>query len=177
MTLQRSSHMADPQDQPAGNGDSVPSGPDPAAGSPEPAEQAGAPGEKKTERAQKATKKTPAQKTPAKKATKKTPAKKAAQKTPAKKATKKTPAKKAPARKPAEPERRQTAGAAPAADLTSAAEEVAAHAKSTVASAPNPVATPAPISRPDDSRLPFMIAVASGALILLIVLLVNRRGK
>lgn len=146
--------MADPQDQPAGTGDSVSSGPDPAAGSPEPAEKAGAPAEKKTERAQKATKKTPA-----------------------KKATKKAPAQKAPARKPAEPERRQTAGAAPPADLTSAAKEVAAHAKSTVASAPNPVATPAPISRPDDSRLPFMIAVASGALILLIVLLVNRRGK
>ncbi len=71
---------------------------------------------------------------------------------------------KAPARKPAEPECRQTAGASPAADLTSAAKEVAAHAKSTVASAPNPVATPAPISRPDDSRLPFMIAVAVSGL-------------
>jgi outer membrane biosynthesis protein TonB len=107
----------------------------------------------------------PAKKTPAKKAAaKKAPAKKVpAKKTPAKKAAaKKAPAKKAPAKKA----------------VSAAAEEVAAQAKSTVASASDAVTVPALV--PDDgagSRWPLAVALATGLLAVVVVLLAARRGS
>jgi hypothetical protein len=115
----------------------------------------------------------PAEKTPAK-AAKKTPAK-AAKKTPAKKApAKKAAAKKAPPKTaPAVPNLADTNG-----DLTSAAKEAAAHAKSTVASAPNPVSGPAPVPLigPEPSRLPIVAAIAAGVLAIIVVLLARRHS-
>ena len=116
----------------------------------------------------------PAKKPPAK-AAKKAPAKKAAKKVPAKKAAKKAAAKKAP------PKQAPTAAmlADTNGDLTSAAKEAAAKAKSTVASAPNPVAGPAPVPLigPESSRLPLAAAIAAGVLAILVVLLAARRGS
>ncbi|KUH85791.1 MULTISPECIES: hypothetical protein [unclassified Mycobacterium] len=116
--------------------------------------------------------KTPAKKAPAKKAAKKTPAKKAAKKAaPAKKAVKKAPAKKAPAKKAPAPEPAGTAT-----NLESAAKVTAAQAKSTVASASNPVSGPAPVPLigPEPSRLPVAAAIAAGVLAILVVLLIRR---
>ncbi|KUH94537.1 hypothetical protein [Mycobacterium sp. IS-3022] len=102
----------------------------------------------------------PAQKTPAKKA-------------PAKKAVKKAPAKKAPAKKAPAPEPAGTAT-----NLESAAKVTAAQAKSTVASASNPVSGPAPVPLigPEPSRLPVAAAIAAGVLAILVVLLIRRGG-
>jgi hypothetical protein len=109
------------------------------------------------------------------KAAKKAPAKKApAKKAPAKKAAKKAAAKKAPPKQPAAPKLADTNG-----DLTSAAKETAAQAKSTVASAPNPVVgpNPVPLIGPEPSRLPLAAAIAAGVLAILVVLLAVRRGS
>ena len=110
------------------------------------------------------------------------PAKKAAKKAaPAKKAAaKKAPAKKAAAKKappkaaPAAPKLADTNG-----DLASAAKEAAAQAKSTVASAPNPVAGPAPVPLigPEPSRLPVVAAIVAGVLAIVVVLLARRHSE
>jgi hypothetical protein len=116
----------------------------------------------------------PAKKPPAK-AAKKAPAKNAAKKAPAKKAAKKAAAKKAPPKQaPAAAKLADTNG-----DLASAAKEAAAHAKSTVASAPNPVSGPAPVPLigPEQSRLPLAAAIAAGVLAILVVLFAARRGS
>ncbi len=112
----------------------------------------------------KAAKKAPAKKAPAK----------AVKKAPAKKAAKKAAAKKAPPNQPAAPKLADTNG-----DLTSAAKETAAQAKSTVASAPNPVVgpNPVPLIGPEPSRLPLAAAIAAGVLAILVVLLAARRGS
>ncbi|WP_102144916.1 hypothetical protein [Mycobacterium hubeiense] len=116
----------------------------------------------------------PVKKTPAKKAAKKAPAKKA----PAK-AAKKAPAKKAPAKKSAAkkaPPKKAAALADTNGDLASAAKETAAHAKSTVTAAANPVNGPAvvPAVGPEQSRLPLAAAIAAGVLAILIVVLARR---
>jgi hypothetical protein len=122
----------------------------------------------------------PAKKAPAKaakkapaKAAKKVPAK-AAKKAPAKKAVKKAPAKKAPPKAvPAAQQLADTNG-----DLATAAKEAAAQAKSTVASASNPVVGPAPVPLvgPEPSRLPIAAAIAAGVLAILVVLLARRHS-
>lgn len=123
-------------------------------------------------------KKTPAAKkaAPAKKATpaKKAPAKKAAAKKvpPAKKVT---PAKKAATDVPPAPA--QLAGTN--GDLTSAAKEAAAQAKSTVATASTAVASPPPAPRDDrdSSRLTVAAALITGLLAIVAVLYIARRGS
>lgn len=120
-----------------------------------------------------AAKKTPAKKTPAKK----TPAKKAAaKKAPAKKTpAKKTPAKKAPAKKaqPAPEKLAETNG-----DLTAAAKEAAAQAKSTVTTASNAVSSRPSNERTDEvaSRLPLAAALITGLLAIVAVLYLARRA-
>ena len=126
--------------------------------------------------------KPPPAKSPPAKAAKKAPAKAAkkapaaaAKKAPPKKAAKKAGAKKAPPKQgPATAKLADTNG-----DLTSAAKEAAAKAKSTVASAPNPVAGPTsvPLIGPEPSRLPLVAAIAAGVLAILVVLFAARRGS
>jgi hypothetical protein len=122
----------------------------------------------------------PAKKTPAKAAANKAPAKKAAKKTPAKKAPAKKAAKKTPAKKA--PPKKAPAAAAKLADtngdLTSAAKEAAAQAKSAVSTASNPVSgtAPVPLIGPDRSRLPIAAAIAAGVLAILVVLLARRHS-
>jgi hypothetical protein len=150
--------MADQQDRPDEKPDAVPPAVAPGAESVPPAAEPPA----------------PAAKTPPAKAAKKTPAKKAVKKAPAKKAAKKAPAKKAPPKKaPSASKLADTNG-----DLTSAAKEAAAKAKSTVASAPNPVSGQAttPLIGPEPSRLPLAAAIAAGVLAILVVLLVRRHS-
>ena len=116
----------------------------------------------------KAQKKAPAKKAPAEK----TPAKAAKKAAPAKKAAKKAPAEKAPPKKtPAAAGLADTNG-----DRASAAKEAAAQAKSTVATATNPVSGPAPVPLigPEPSRLPIAAAIAAGVLAILVVLLARR---
>ena len=145
--------MADQPDKPD-------QGPDAAT----PAQEPPAPPVKKAP----AAKKTPAKKTPAKKA----PAKKAAAK---KAAAKKAPAKKAPAKKaPPAPEKlAETNG-----DLTAAAKEAAAQAKSTVTTASNAVSSRPSNERAEDvsSRLPLAAALITGLLAIVAVLYLARRG-
>ncbi len=144
--------MADQPDRPD-------EGPDAAT----PAREPSTPPVKKTPAARKAA--------PAKKAT---PAKKAAAKraAPAKKATpaKKTPAPEAP------PTPAQLAGTN--GDLTSAAKEAAAQAKSTVATASTAVSSPPPAQRDDRdwARLPVAAALITGVLAIVAVLYIARRG-
>ena len=116
---------------PAPDATSVPPAPEPPATeppAPPPAKSTPPPAKQQPAKAQK---KAPGKKTPAKAAKKAAPAKKAAKKTPAKAPPKKAPA----AAKLAD-----TNG-----DRASAAKEAAAQAKSTVASATNPVSGPAPV--------------------------------
>jgi len=63
--------------------------------------------------------------------------------------------------------------------LPSAAKEAAAQAKSTVASAPNPVSGPAPVPLigPEPSRLPVAAAIVAGVLAILVVLLARRHSE
>ena len=63
--------------------------------------------------------------------------------------------------------------------VVSAAKEAAAQAKSTVASAPNPVTGPAlvPSDGLGQSRLPLAAAIAAGVLAILMVLLARRRSE
>ena len=101
---------------------------------------------------------------------KKTPAARKA--APAKKATpaKKTPAPEAP------PTPAQLAGTN--GDLTSAAKEAAAQAKSTVATASTAVSSPPPAQRDDRdwARLPVAAALITGVLAIVAVLYIARRG-
>jgi cobalamin biosynthesis Mg chelatase CobN len=130
---------------------------------------------------------TPPAKKPPAKAAKKTPAKAPAKKAPAKKAAaKKAPAKKAPAKKatatspePA-PEPVQQQAESPSlqqtnGEITAAAKDVAAQAKSTVEDAQNPVA-PA-VSQPPaaQSPLPLVVALALSLLAILLVRQLRRR--
>ena len=155
--------MADPQDRP----DSEPDG----ASTP--------PAKKPPAKAVKKTAKAPAKKAPAKKA----PAKKApAKKAPAKKApAKKAPAKKAPAKSPepapAKPadqplglqQRIETNG------QLDAAKDAAAHAKSTVEAANNPVSGDAYPPAPRTSPVPLVVALALSLLAILLVRQLRRR--
>ena len=147
--------MADPQDQPEGEPDGAST---PPAKIPPPD----------------AVKKAPAKKAPAKKA----PAKKA----PAKKApAKKAPAKKAPAKKvePAPPkpaeqpldlaQRIETNG------QLDAAKDAAAHAKSTVESANDPVSSDAYAPAARTSPVPLLVALAFSLLAILLVRQLRRR--
>ena len=133
-------------------------------------------------------KKAPAARKPAA-AKKVTPAKKApVKKAPAKAADGSTAAKKAAPVKQAAPAKKAPATTAPPApvqlaktngDLTSAAKEVAAQAKSTVTSASNAVSGPPPAERndSDSSRLPVAAALITGLLAILAVLYLARRNS
>jgi hypothetical protein len=144
--------MADPQDQPDGerDGASTPPAKEPPA------------------------KKAPAAKAPAKKApVKKAPAKKApAAKAPAKKA----PAKKVPAKSPEPKPADQPLPLAQRIETNGqldAAKDAAAHAKSTVESANDPVASDAPASH--TSPVPLIVALTLSLLAILLVRQLRRR--
>jgi hypothetical protein len=188
--LQRSSRMADPQDHPDDTPDTEPehppgAGPTPPAPPPSPADNAPAkPPEHAAETStpsakapDKPAKKTPAKKAPAKAAKKaqqaapkKAPAKKAAaKKAPAKKA----PAKKAPAKsQPAPPPRIETNG-----QLAAAAKDAAAHAKSTVDAANNPVSGQVAESSAGRSPVSWAVAIAISLLALLLARQLRRRAS
>jgi hypothetical protein len=187
--LQRSSRMADPQDRPDDAADFTPehapgAGPTPPAppaptGDTAPAKPPEQPAEMSTPPAKapdKPAKKTPAKKAPAKaakKAAKKSPAKKA----PAKKAAKKAHGKKAepaaakPLIQPPTPPRIETNG-----QLAAAAKDAAAHAKSTVDAARNPVSGEAGLSSAGRSPVPLAVAIAISLLALLLVRQLRQRG-
>jgi hypothetical protein len=161
--------MADQQDRPDDKPDDVnpateSAAPSPGAAATPPADEAGRP---------------PAEQPPAK-AAKKAPAK-AAKKGPAK-AAKKAAAKKAPAKKT--PAKKAPAKQAPAAKLAdtngnlTAAKEAAAQAKSTVASANNPVGGPPSVALigPEPPRIPIAAVIAAGLLAILIVLIARRNS-
>jgi hypothetical protein len=143
--------MAEPQEQPNG-------APDGASAPPE---------KKPPAKAAKKIADAPAKKAPAQKA----PAKKA----PAKKApAKKVPAKKMPA-KSSEPalaaqQRIETNG-----DLTAAAKEAAAQAKSAVEAADNPVVPDVPVPAARQSPLPLIIALGVSLLAILLIRQLRRR--
>jgi hypothetical protein len=192
--LQRSSRMADPQDHPDNVPDTEPEHPPgagptpPGAGPTSPADNAPAkPPEHAAEMStpsakapDKPAKKTPAKKAPAKaaKAAKKAqqaaPKKAAAKKAAAKKApAKKAPAKKAPAKsQPAPPPRIETNG-----QLAAAAKDAAAHAKSTVDAANNPVSGQVPESSAGRSPVPLAVAIAISLLALLLARQLRRRAS
>jgi len=131
-----------------------------------PAQEPSAPPVKKAPAAKRAApaKKAPAKKAPVKKARAKAAPAKAA---PAKKSA---PAKKAP---PAPAKLAETNG-----NLTAAAKEAAAQAKSTVTSASNAVSSRPPNERNDcdSSRLPIAAALITGLLAIVVVLYLARRG-
>jgi hypothetical protein len=123
---------------------------------------------------------TPAKKAPAKKVAKKAPAKAAkkqaaatksvAKKTPAKKA----PAAKAPAAKKAPPKKAAAKKIIPAAPesnghLAAAAKDAAAHAKSTVEAARNPLPAQAAPASGGRSPVPFVVAIVISVLAVLLV--------
>jgi hypothetical protein len=153
--------MAEPQDQPDGD----------PGGAPIPPENAPIPPEKKPPaKAAKKIAKAPAKKAPAKKA----PAKKA----PAKKA----PAKKAPAKSPAPPPPRLPAQPVAAAqrietngDLSAAAKDAAAQAKSTVESANDPVSAGAGASALRQLPVPLIVALSVSLLAILLIRQLRRR--
>jgi hypothetical protein len=151
--------MADPQDQP----NSEPDGP------------ATPPDKQPPAKAVKKTAKAPAKKTPAKKA----PAKKApAKKAPAKKAPAKSPepaARDQPPEQPAEQpldvqQRIETNG-----QLTSAAKDAAAQAKSTVEGANNPLSPEVSAPEASQSHLPLIVALTLSLLAILVVRQLRRR--
>ena len=141
--------MADPQDPPHGEADD--------SGSIPPAKNPPAKAVKKTAA------KAPAKKAPAKKA--------AAKKAPAKKAvTKKAPAK-SPESTPAAAGRlAETNG-----QLSEAAKDVAAQAKSTVEGANNPVPPVAPVPASGQSPVPLLVALTLSLLAILLVSRLRRR--
>ena len=153
--------------------DAAPPQPDAGGGAPSPTPPAPPPPAKKKPPAKvaKAAKKTPA------KAPKKTPPKAAKTAAPAKKAANKPAPKKSPpqpVQNPA-PSLADTNGDR---NLTDAAKETAAQAKSAVAAAGSPVTRqPAlPLVGPDQSRLPLAAAIAAGVLAILLVLVARRHG-
>lgn len=146
--------MADPQDQPNSESDGASTPPE----------------KKPPAKAVKKTAKTPAKKAPAKKAVaKKAPAKKApAKKAPAKKAEPTPP-------KPPEPpvdvqQRIETNG-----DLTAAAKDTAAQAKSTVDGANNPVSQAVSAPSVTQSPVPLIVALAVSLLAILLIRQLRRR--
>jgi hypothetical protein len=157
-SLQRSGRMADPQDRPNSESDGPATPPD---------KQPPAKAVKKTAKA-------PAKKAPAKKA----PAKKApAKKAPAKKAPAKS-AEPAPRNQPEQPaeqsldvqQRIETNG-----QLTSAAKDAAAQAKSTVEGANNPLSPEVSAPAASQSHLPLIIALTLSLLAILVVRQLRRR--
>jgi hypothetical protein len=181
--LQRSSRMADPQDQPenapehaTGAGPTPPAPPTPPADAapPKPPEHAAEMSTPPAKAPDKPAKKAPAKKAPAKAAKKAAPKKAAAKKAPAKKA----PAKKAepdaakPNSQPATPPRIETNG-----QLAAAAKDAAAHAKSTVDAASIPVSGEAGQPSAARSPLPLAVAIAIGLLALLLVRQLRRRDS
>jgi hypothetical protein len=160
--LQRSSRMADPQDQPDNTPDPAPPPPtDTAPAAPPPATEPEEPAQKAP--AEKAVAKKVA---PAKAAKKPAAKKAAAKKAPAKKAAaKKAPAKKAAAKKIA------PAAATPGTNgqLTAAAKDAAAHAKSTVETARNPLPAEPAASSPGRSPVPLVVAIVISLLAILLV--------
>ena len=154
--------MADPQDQPD-------SGPDGASTPPTPPEK------KPPAEPVKKTAKAPAKKAPAKKApAKKAPAKKApAKKAPAKKAPAKSPEPAPP--KPAEQplglqQRIETNG-----QLSAAAKDAAAQAKSTVEGANNPVTPEVTASSSSQLPVPLIVALTLSLLAILLIRQLRRR--
>ncbi|BBZ46777.1 Rv3852 family protein [Mycobacterium parmense] len=143
--------MADPQDQPNSEPDGTPTPPEHT------------PPAKAAKKAAKA----PAKKAPAKKAVaKKAPAKKA----PAKKAPPPPPAP-GPAERPLAPQQRvETNG-----DLTAAAKDAAAQAKSTVEAAENPLPVDVPAAALGPSRAPWLVALAVSLLAVLLIRQLRRR--
>jgi cobalamin biosynthesis Mg chelatase CobN len=147
--------------QPPAHGPGMPA---PPADAPEaPAKKA--PGKKAPAKAAKAAKKSP----PA------APKKAAAKKAPAKKPPKKAPAKKAPATPTSQP------GPAPAGEtnghLAAAAKDAAAHAKSTVEAASNPVPGQAVQPSANRSPVPWLVAIAVSLLAVLLVRQLRQRGS
>lgn len=146
--------MADPQDPT----NSAPDG-------------AGTPPEKKPPaKAAKKTAKAPAKKAPAKKApAKKAPAKKApAKKVPAKSAE---PAPPTPPEQPVDVQQRAESNG----DLTAAAKDAAAQAKSTVEAANNPVSPAVPGPAVGQSPVPLIVALAVSLLAILLIRQLRRR--
>jgi hypothetical protein len=150
--------MADPQDQPDSESDGASTPPE----------------KKPPAKAVKKTAKAPAKKAPAKKAAaKKAPAKKApAKKAPAKKAE---PAPPKPPEPPAEQpvdvaQRIETNG-----DLTAAAKDAAAQAKSTVEGANNPVSQAVSAPSVSQSPVPLLVALAVSLLAILLIRQLRRR--
>jgi hypothetical protein len=163
--------MADPQDRPdhtpeqaPGAGPTPPAPPAPSAGATppvhgdEPAKKA--PGKKAPAKAAKKSPPAAPKKAPAKKAT--------AKKAPGKKAVKKEPPKKAPAAAPPV----ETNG-----QVAEAAKDAAAHAKSTVEAAINPVSGHAAPPSAGRSPVPFAVAIAVSLLALLLVRRLRRRDS
>lgn len=146
--------MAEAQDQPNSEPDGAPT--------PPPEKKPPAKAVKKTEKAP--AKKAPAKKTPAKK----TPAKKA----PAKKASGK--AVEPPARG-AEPPIEVQQKIESNGDLTAAAKDVAAQAKSTVDAANNPVSPDTPAAALGQSPVPLIVALAVSLLAILLIRQLRRR--
>jgi hypothetical protein len=149
--------MADPQDQPDSESDG-----------------ASTPPEKKAPaKAVKKTAKAPAKKAPAKKAAaKKAPAKKApAKKAQAKKVEPAPPKPPEPAEQPVDVQQRiETNG-----DLTAAAKDVAAQAKSTVEGANNPVPKEGSVPSVGQSPVPLIVALAVSLLAILLIRQLRRR--
>jgi cobalamin biosynthesis Mg chelatase CobN len=111
----------------------------------------------------------PAKKAPAKKAAKKAAPAKAAKQAAAKKSVaKKAPAKKAPAKKAAA---KKIVPPAPESDghLAAAAKDAAAHAKSTVEAARNPLPAQVAPASAGRSPVPFVVAIAISVLAVLLV--------
>ncbi len=151
--------MADPQDQPNSEPDGAPTPPE----------------KKPPAKAAKKTAKAPAKKAPAKKAdAKKADAKQApAKKVPAKKAPAKSaaPAPPKPAEQPlAVHERVETNG-----DLSAAAKDAAAQAKSTVEAANDPVSPDITASSSSQSRVPLIVALTLSLLAILLIRQLRRR--
>ncbi len=127
-------------------------------------------------KAVKKTAKAPAKKAPAKKAAaKKAPAKKApAKKAPAKKAPAKSPESAAmperPAERPVGPPPIETNG-----ELTAAARDAAAQAKSTIEAANNPVSPGAPATASYLSPIPLIVAFSLSLLAILLIRQLRRR--
>ncbi len=146
--------MAEPQDQPNSEPEGAPTPPE----------------KKPPAKAAKKIAKAPAKKAPAKKApAKKAPAKKApAKKAPAKAAE---PAPPTPAAQPLVAQQRiETNG-----DLTAAAKDAAAQAKSTVEAADNPVAPDVAASGLGQSPLPLLVALSVSLLAILLIRHLRRR--
>lgn len=150
--------MADPQDQPDSDSDGASTPPE----------------KKPPAKAVKKTAKAPAKKAPAKKA--------AAKKAPAKNA----PAKKAPAKKvePAPPKPPEPPAEQPVdiqqrietnGDLTAAAKDAAAQAKSTVDGANNPVSQDVSVPSVGQSPVPLLVALAVSLLAILLIRQLRRR--